>query len=127
MDGCSRSDRLPVDWPDNRDERACFSPLVTRCVEQLGSAKRPRASADGMNPRPTMIAIVPDAYGGRGGIAQYNRDFLGALVEAGFISSIVVLPRNAPDPYTTPKNIRQTTPQPGRVRYAIVALQTALL
>ena len=26
-----------------------------------------------------MLALVPDAYGGRGGIAQYNRDFLGAI------------------------------------------------
>ena len=80
-----------------------------------------------MNPGPTMLAIVPDAFGGRGGIAQYNRDFLGAVADAGTFSSIVVLPRNAPDPYTMPKNIRQTTPEPSKVRYTLAALQTALL
>ena len=26
-----------------------------------------------------MLALVTDAYGGRGGMAQYNRDFLGAM------------------------------------------------
>jgi len=46
-----------------------------------------------MNPSPTMLAIVTDAFGGRGGIAQYNRDFLGALAETGAASSITVLPR----------------------------------
>ena len=36
-----------------------------------------------MKPSPAMLALVTDAFGGRGGIAQYNRDFLGALAEAG--------------------------------------------
>jgi len=75
----------------------------------------------------TMLAIVPDAYGGRGGIAQYNRDFLGAVADVGTFSSIIVLPRNAPDPYTTPKGIRQTAARRGRVSYAIAALLTAFL
>ena len=79
-----------------------------------------------MNPTPTMLAIVPDAYGGRGGIAQYNRDFLGAVAEAGSIT-ILVLPRHAPDPYTTPQNIRQSAPHHGRLWYSIAALRTALL
>ena len=30
-----------------------------------------------------------DAFGGSGGIAQYNRDFLGALADSGLVSSIV--------------------------------------
>jgi len=46
-----------------------------------------------MNPSPTMLAFVTEAFGGRGGIAQYNRDFLGALAETGAASSITVLPR----------------------------------
>ena len=33
-----------------------------------------------------MLALVTDAFGGRGGIAQYNRDFLGALAETGAAS-----------------------------------------
>ena len=39
-----------------------------------------------------MLALVTDAFGGRGGIAQYNRDFLGAVVNCGAVSSITVLP-----------------------------------
>ena len=49
-----------------------------------------------MNPSPTMLAIVTDAFGGRGGIAQYNRDFLGALAGTCAVSSITVLPRQVP-------------------------------
>ena len=49
-----------------------------------------------MKRSPTMLALVTDAFGGRGGIAQYNRDFLAALASAGR-SKVVVLPRHAPD------------------------------
>jgi phosphatidylinositol alpha-1,6-mannosyltransferase len=38
-----------------------------------------------------------DAFGVRGGIAQYNRDFFGALADSGLVSSIAALPRRAPD------------------------------
>jgi len=79
-----------------------------------------------MRPSPATLAIVADAYGGRGGIAQYNRDFLGALVEAGCFSSITVLPRQASDSPTLPERIEQLTPQPGRIAYSIAALRAAL-
>lgn len=36
-----------------------------------------------MSTTPAMLALVTGAFGGRGGIAQYNRDFLGALAGAG--------------------------------------------
>jgi phosphatidylinositol alpha-1,6-mannosyltransferase len=42
------------------------------------------------------LALVTDAFGGRGGIAQYNRDFLSALAECGVMVDVV--PRHAPDP-----------------------------
>jgi len=67
---------------------------------------------------------VGDAFGGRGGISQYNRDFLGAVAKSGM--NVLVLPRNAPDPYFIPNNIRQTRPQKGKLRYSVYALQTAL-
>jgi phosphatidylinositol alpha-1,6-mannosyltransferase len=74
-----------------------------------------------------MLAIVPDAFGGRGGIAQYNRDFLGAAAESDIIFSIIVLPRTIRDPYTTRTNIRQMAPRPGKLTYTAYALRTALL
>jgi phosphatidylinositol alpha-1,6-mannosyltransferase len=80
-----------------------------------------------MNPSPTMLAIVTDAFGGRGGIAQYNRDFLGALAETGAVSSITVLPRQAPDLPMLPERIAQTPARPGWIGYSVAALRTALL
>ena len=71
-----------------------------------------------------MLALVTDAYGGRGGIAQYNRDFFGALTEAG-LSTITVLPRQAPDFYG-PETVEQLPARPGRIAYSVAALRTAL-
>jgi phosphatidylinositol alpha-1,6-mannosyltransferase len=79
-----------------------------------------------MNTSPTMLAIVTDAFGGRGGIAQYNRDFLGALVQTGAVSSITVLPRLAPDLPALPEKIEQTSARPGRIAYSVAALRIAL-
>lgn len=74
----------------------------------------------------TMLALVTDAFGGRGGIAQYNRDFLGALADARAVSSITILPRHAPDHPSTPKTIEQKMARPGRIAYSVAALRTAL-
>ena len=73
-----------------------------------------------------MLALVTDAFGGRGGIAQYNRDFLGAAVGCGAVSSITVLPRLTPDPASPPDAIEQLPPTPGRIAYALAALRATL-
>jgi phosphatidylinositol alpha-1,6-mannosyltransferase len=70
---------------------------------------------------------VTDAYGGRGGIAQYNRDFLSALAENGTASSIVVLPRRAPDQIAPALPLKQLSPRAGRFTYALAALFAALV
>ena len=83
---------------------------------------RPRAT------RPqTMLALVTDAFGGRGGIAQYNRDFLAGVAASKLVSSIVVLPRIAPDaaePHID--GVKQLAAHKGRVSYALAAMQAAL-
>ena len=71
------------------------------------------------------LALVTDAFGGHGGIAQYNRDFLAALAEGGAVSSITVLPRHAPKRVATPAAIIQIPPRPGRLAYSVTALLTA--
>ena len=38
-----------------------------------------------------VLALVTDAYGGRGGIAQYNRDFLAPLGGACIFTSVTIL------------------------------------
>jgi phosphatidylinositol alpha-1,6-mannosyltransferase len=75
---------------------------------------------------PSLLALVPDAFGGRGGIAQYNRDFLGAVAEDGLASPITVLPRHAPDRFAPRRGIDQLAPRPGRIAYSAAALMTAL-
>jgi phosphatidylinositol alpha-1,6-mannosyltransferase len=45
-----------------------------------------------------VLALVTEAYGGFGGIAQYNRDLIAALSASDQIDSIRVLPRLAPAP-----------------------------
>ena len=69
-----------------------------------------------------MLALVTDAFGGSGGIAQYNRDFLGALTESGAVSSLAILPRHAPDRSVVPPGIRQSPARPGWINYALAAL-----
>ncbi|HVA81271.1 MAG TPA: glycosyltransferase family 4 protein [Candidatus Binataceae bacterium] len=74
----------------------------------------------------TILALVTDAFGGRGGIAQYNRDFLKVLAALDKVSSIHIVPRHAPDPADHPTNISQAPPLFARFLYSIRALATAL-
>jgi phosphatidylinositol alpha-1,6-mannosyltransferase len=69
--------------------------------------------------------LVTDAFGGRGGIAQYNRDLLGALAGAGTVS-VRVLPRLAPDPEMTPPGVHQERARLNRGLYIVSALWLAL-
>jgi phosphatidylinositol alpha-1,6-mannosyltransferase len=75
--------------------------------------------------RRSVLALVTDAFGGYGGIAQYNRDFLNALAESGAASSITVLPRHAPQRVTARAPINQKPARPGRFIYSGNALMTA--
>jgi phosphatidylinositol alpha-1,6-mannosyltransferase len=68
---------------------------------------------------------VTDAFGGYGGIAQYNRDFLNALAESGAAASITVLPRHASQPITPPATINQIPARPGKLTNSAIALVTA--
>jgi phosphatidylinositol alpha-1,6-mannosyltransferase len=74
----------------------------------------------------TVMALVTDAFGGHGGIAQYNRDFFGALVDCGVASSLVVIPRYASNEVVTPAMVRQIAPRAGRVFYVVAAIREAL-
>jgi phosphatidyl-myo-inositol dimannoside synthase len=70
------------------------------------------------------LALVTDAYGGHGGIAQYNRDFCGALGECG--AAVTVAPRHAPDRVRVPPGVKQTPARRGKIAYAVSVLWTAL-
>ena len=55
-----------------------------------------------------VLALVTDAYGGTGGIAQYNRDFLESVAAHESVSEVVVLPRVI---------AREMQPLPPRIRH----------
>ena len=76
--------------------------------------------------RPSCLALVTDAFGGTGGIAQYNRDFLAALAGSAIFSTVVVLPRHPGEPVELPRRITQTRPRGGRVLYAFGTMIAAL-
>lgn len=79
-----------------------------------------------MTVAPRVLALVTDAYGGRGGIAQYNRDFLGASLASGVVSHVTVLPRGAPDTFGSPAGVDQARPRRGRIAYTLATLVWAL-
>ncbi len=71
-----------------------------------------------------VLAVVTDAFGGRGGISRYNRDFLSALASAG--SKIVVLPRHSPDAEKPPSGIEQHKARFGRASYSCAVIAETL-
>lgn len=74
-----------------------------------------------------MLALMTDAFGGYGGIAQYNRDFLGAVSRSELFQSALVLPRVAPLPHgELPPSVKQVGAIRGRLAYAARALLAAL-
>lgn len=74
-----------------------------------------------------MLVLVTDAFGGRGGIAQYNRDFLEAVAKHPRAGRIEVLPRIAPDPVgPLPDKIYQHPAVRGRAAFALEATRRAL-
>ncbi len=80
-----------------------------------------------MNSQPRIFALVTEAFGGRGGIAQYNRDLMSALASSKPGWTIVILPRTAPDPVVIPSGrIEQRQARTGRVAYTMAALRVGL-
>ncbi|MCC3244471.1 glycosyltransferase family 4 protein [Methylocystis sp. WRRC1] len=74
----------------------------------------------------SVLALVTDAFGGYGGIAQYNRDFFQSLSDSDLVERIEVLPRIAGEAFGRPPlKVRQCKPRIGRFSYALNAIATA--
>ena len=73
----------------------------------------------------SCLALVTDGFGGTGGIAQYNRDFLAALAAAPCISALAVRPRNPGSRVRLPARVTEASSS-GRLRYAIGAVIASL-
>ena len=124
MDAAAGAPRLPT-GSDEADERFGV-PTDGRVWFSRAQTIEPAQSANGMS---GVLALVTEAFGGRGGIAQYNRDFLCALAEPGggiAAPPIIVLPRNAPHQVELPDGIEQLPPRSGRAAYSLVAVAVAL-
>jgi glycosyltransferase involved in cell wall biosynthesis len=74
------------------------------------------------------IALVSDAYGGRGGIACYNRNFLRALCSYPAMEEVIALPRSVTyGMEEMPVNlVYRTESAGGRLRYLTHCLRLAL-
>jgi phosphatidylinositol alpha-1,6-mannosyltransferase len=71
--------------------------------------------------------LVTEAFGGRGGIAQYNRDFLSALARCDRVGDVIVLPRFSASSVTTlPPGVQQLRPVQSKFGYSLSALRTAI-
>jgi phosphatidylinositol alpha-1,6-mannosyltransferase len=74
-----------------------------------------------------VLALVTEAFGGRGGIAQYNRDFISALARCDRVGDVIVLPRfSARAVSTLPAGVRQLPPVESKIVYSLSALWTAI-
>ncbi len=70
-----------------------------------------------------VLALVTDAFGGRGGIARYNRDFLSALAQSDAVESVTILPRVAPEPVgALPRKLHQHPAVFNPLRYSLAAM-----
>jgi phosphatidyl-myo-inositol dimannoside synthase len=74
-----------------------------------------------------VLALVTDAFGGHGGIAQYNRDFLSALARCDRVGDVMVLPRiGARSVGPTPSGVQQLHAVENRLAYSVATLWTAI-
>jgi glycosyltransferase involved in cell wall biosynthesis len=67
-----------------------------------------------------ILALIPEAFGGFGGIAAYNRDLLAALAESQLCEKVTVLPRlirHAPVAPLPPRTELREKAANSRVRY----------
>ncbi|MEK6322364.1 MAG: glycosyltransferase family 4 protein [Acidobacteriota bacterium] len=75
----------------------------------------------------SILALMPDSYGGQGGIAQYYRDLFDALSGVPYLDGIVSLPRHAPkDIIKLPKRITERPLPNSPIRYSAAAIIQAL-
>jgi phosphatidyl-myo-inositol dimannoside synthase len=73
-----------------------------------------------------ILALVTDAFGGHGGIAQYNRDFLSALAACEGVGDVIVLPRAGVTSWDTlPSRVQQLHPVKSKLTYSLAALGIA--
>jgi phosphatidyl-myo-inositol dimannoside synthase len=78
-------------------------------------------------PRLRVLALVTDSFAGHGGIAEYNRQLLCALVGCNLVGEVIVLPRlTAASSHALPPGLVELPPVRGRMGYSLAAFRTAM-
>jgi phosphatidylinositol alpha-1,6-mannosyltransferase len=111
----------PASASTRRSELLVAVPTTTAEVETNEYAAPETRS----EPTRLVLALLTDAYGGRGGIARYNRDVLDALCAMDGVARVVALPRLAPDPIgALPPSLHfDVSGLGGQVRYVLAVLR----
>src|SRR5215510_10381642 len=77
-----------------------------------------------------ILTLMPDAYCGFGGIAQYNRDLFDVLAGSEFVERIISLARHYPDSdpglATPPAKLEQHFLAGNSFRYLVAAIKHGL-
>jgi asparagine synthase (glutamine-hydrolysing) len=91
-----------------------------------GRRSRPRASAVASR-KLRILVLLTDGFGGKGGIAKFNRDFLSALASSPNVNEVVALPRLMPnEPGPLPEKLRHiTTGLTGKSSYVRTVIKMA--
>ena len=93
FDPSPRRDRGLRGWAHEVYARFADPAALVRSRVRRGSART--------EPR-TALVLVTDAFGGFGGIAKFNRDFLSALADCPALPQVIGMPRIMPSPSSEP-------------------------
>jgi phosphatidyl-myo-inositol dimannoside synthase len=73
-----------------------------------------------------ILALVTEAFGGHGGIAQYNRQFLSSLAGCTLVEEVIVIPRRSELALSNlPHRLHQLRPVRGKAPYTMAAFLAA--
>ena len=74
-----------------------------------------------------ILALVTEAFGGHGGIAQYNSDLLSALARCDQVGEVIVFPRfGTKSADSLPPGVRQQRRVESKLGYSLAALWMAI-
>jgi phosphatidyl-myo-inositol dimannoside synthase len=134
----SRTDELSANGAASLDAQlevrefpaGCFmlvDALGPREAARFGSGAAPSLCRAAPRRAKRVLALLTDGFGGHGGIAQYNRDFLTALAMMDDISEVAVLPRwSDVHPRDLPPRVRQYPAAGSKSDYSAKAIWLAL-
>lgn len=103
-----------------------MTPRLPQRERGFGMANPLSPTASAQPPHLRILALVTEAYGAGGGIAQYNRDLFRALDASASIREVVVLPRaGRPERGDLPAKVRQLDSRTSKLTWSWAAVHAA--